>query len=254
MNRCFVIQPFDNDKYDRRYIDVFEPAIRKAGLEPHRVDKDPSVRIPIENIEKQIAEATLCFAEISTDNPNVWYELGYAFACGKDVVMVCSEERQGKFPFDIQHRLILTYKTGSKSDFEKLEDAIIDKIQALKVESKTVATLAATPVVETQGLKSHEIAMIIFIMERQMSKEDSTPIYAIKSQMEKSGYTDLATSVGIRTLESKNMLETFKAVDHYDNEEYIAVRLTGEGIKWILANQDRLIFRKEEPTKNDLPF
>jgi hypothetical protein len=118
MEKCFVIQPFDNDKFDKRFEDIFKPAIEKSGFEAYRIDKDLSVRIPIDEIEKNISESHICFAEITSDNPNVWYELGYAFACDKDVVMVCSEERTGKFPFDIQHRHIITYKTGSKSDLE----------------------------------------------------------------------------------------------------------------------------------------
>ena len=116
MSKCFVIQPFDKGKFDTRYIDIFEPAIRKAEFEPYRIDNDLSVRVPIDEIEKGISESSICFAEITTDNPNVWYELGFAFACDKDVIMVCSDERQGKFPFDIQHRHIITYKTNSTGD------------------------------------------------------------------------------------------------------------------------------------------
>lgn len=101
MKQCFVIQPFSRD-FDRRYTDTFEPAIKKAGLEPYRVDKDPYSSVPINDIEEKIRESNLCFADITTDNPNVWYELGYAFACGKNVVMICSSERTTKFPFDIQ--------------------------------------------------------------------------------------------------------------------------------------------------------
>ena len=125
MDKCFVIQPFDNGTYDKLFIETFKPAIIKAGFEPYRIDKDLSVRVPIENIEKGIVESAICFAEITTDNPNVWYELGYAFACKKDVVMICSDERQGyKYPFDIQHRQIISYKTKSKSDFDNLEENI----------------------------------------------------------------------------------------------------------------------------------
>ena len=40
MNKCFVIQPFDNDKYDKRFVDIFKPAIEKSGLEAYRIDKD----------------------------------------------------------------------------------------------------------------------------------------------------------------------------------------------------------------------
>ena len=53
MPRCFVIQPFDGgERYDKRYADVFEPAIRDAGLEPYRVDRDPGVSVLIDDIEQ----------------------------------------------------------------------------------------------------------------------------------------------------------------------------------------------------------
>lgn len=260
MSKCFVIQPFDNGKFDKRYVDIFEPAIKKADFEPYRIDNDLSVRIPIDEIEKGISESSICFAEITTDNPNVWYELGFAFACDKDVIMVCSEERQGKFPFDIQHRHIITYKTSSTSDFNNLEDTITRKIKAFQQKTKTVKQLSATPVLETEGLKGHEIALLILIMENQLSTEDSTSVYGLKHEMNKSGYTDIATSVGLRSLTKNRMVETFRTTDNYNNnEEYIACRLTEKGENWILSNQDQLQFRqsnsKQRPDPvDDLPF
>jgi hypothetical protein len=82
MATCFVMQPFDGGMFDQRYSDDFEPAIRAAGLEPYRVDLDPTASMPIDQIESGIRRAAACFAEISTDNPNVWFELGYAIASG----------------------------------------------------------------------------------------------------------------------------------------------------------------------------
>jgi hypothetical protein len=208
MNKCFVIQPFDNGKFDKRFVDIFEPAILNAGFEPYRIDKDLSVRIPIDDIEKGILESEIVFAEITTDNPNVWYELGFAFACNKDVVMVCSDERQGKFPFDIQHRHVIIYKTSSKSDFEALEDTITRKIKALQQKTKAIKTLHATPVVETEGLKSHELALLIILTENQLTSEESLSVYSLKGAMNQAGYTDVATSVGIRALVAKGLIET----------------------------------------------
>lgn len=258
MKKCFVIQPFDNDKFDKRFVDIFEPAIRKAEFEPYRIDKDLSVRIPIDEIEKGIAESALCFAEITTDNPNVWYELGFAFACNRDVIMVCSEERQGKFPFDIQHRHVINYKTSSISDFKLLEDTITKKIKAFQLKAKTVEKLNTTPVVETEGLKGHEIALLILIMESQVSPEDSTSIYGLKNEMNKAGYTDIATSVGIRTLSKSGMIQTFRENDMNNGYEYVACKLTDKGENWVLTNQDQLEFRKsknEEIKREDnLPF
>ena len=93
MKTCFVMQPFDQGVFDQRYEDVIKPAINDAGLEAYRVDQDPKVSIPIKEIENGIREATICLAEITVDNPNVWFELGYAIACRKQVVLICSEER-----------------------------------------------------------------------------------------------------------------------------------------------------------------
>ncbi|HLO55645.1 MAG TPA: hypothetical protein VK169_15235 [Saprospiraceae bacterium] len=258
MDKCFVIQPFDEGKFDDRYIDIFEPAIKKAELEPYRIDQDLSVRIPIEDIEKGIYESVICFADITMDNPNVWYELGFAFACGKDVVMVCSDERTGKFPFDIQHRQIIKYKTGSTSYFNNLEELITKKIVAYRHKTKTITQLNSTPVVETEGLASHEIAILILIMENQFSSEDFNSAHFIGSLMGKSGYTDIATSVGMRSLVKKGMIEIFKTFEDYNNsQEYTACRLTDKGENWILSNQDQLVFRKNNITTEadeDLPF
>src|SRR5690606_12011660 len=260
MEKCFVIQPFDNDKFDKRFVDIFEPAIRKADLEPYRIDKDLSVRVPIEDIERGITECTICFAEITLDNPNVWYELGFAFACGKDAIMVCSEERQGKFPFDIQHRQVITYKTGSISDFNSLGDTITKKILAFKSKSNTVKNLISAPILETEGLKGHEISMLVLIMENQLTSEESYSIYNLKTEMSKAGFTDIATSVGVRSLKKLGMIETFVEVDHWNNgQEYAACRLTDLGENWVLSNQDQLQFRKKtdviiEEEDDGLPF
>jgi hypothetical protein len=259
MEKCFVIQPFDNDKFDKRFVDIFEPAIKNAELEPYRIDKDLSVRIPIEEIEKGIAESRICFAEITSDNPNVWYELGFAFACNKDVIMVCSDERIGKFPFDIQHRHIITYKTSSTSDFLTLGDTITRKIKAFQLKSNTIKQLNITPVVETEGLKGHEIALLILMMANQVSSEDSSAVYTLKNEMTKAGYTDIATSVGIRTLTKLGMIETYKEIDNWNNgQEFIACKLLEKGESWILSNQEQLEFRKknnfEIPAVDDLLF
>lgn len=249
MDTCFVIQPFDKDKFDQRYTDVFEPAIKAAGLEPYRVDRDPTVTIPIERIEDGIKTAKICFAEITLDNPNVWYELGFAFASGKDVVMV-TEERQ-KFPFDIQHRQVINYKTTSKSDYEKLEIAIREKLVGLLGKQKSVKQILESPIKESHGLKPHELTMLLIIMENQLTQEDSVSLYNIKNDMDKAGFNALAVSISVRELQNKGFIETFKESD-YHNNEYIACRLTVTGEKWIIENQSLMQFRNEGTKNNEI--
>jgi len=47
MTTCFVIQPFDSGKFDKRFMDVYKPAIEAAGLEAYRVDRVGCLKMPV---------------------------------------------------------------------------------------------------------------------------------------------------------------------------------------------------------------
>lgn len=131
---CFVAQPFDHGKFDQRYQDVIKPVIESLGLLAYRVDEDFGVEIPINTIESKISTASIVVAEITTNNPNVWFELGYALALSKPTILLCSDERKEAFPFDVRHRNIITYCTDSLGDFNayksKLKKAIAAKYRS----------------------------------------------------------------------------------------------------------------------------
>ena len=139
--QCFVMQPFDGGMYDSLYEQVFDPAIRDAKLIPYRVDNDPSASIPIETIEHEIANSLACFAEISENNPNVWFELGYAIACFKPLCLVSSDARD-RFPFDVQHRKIIRYPAHSlPKDYDALKKAMTKRLVSIKDESLSRITV-----------------------------------------------------------------------------------------------------------------
>lgn len=130
MTVCFVIQPFDNARYDKRYRDCVQPAIVAAGFVPYRVDQDIAVQVPADAIQEAIRSADACLADITTDNPNVWLEIGLAIANGKPLVLICSEERR-RLPFDVRHRNVVFYKTDSICDFEALRLGIEVRLASL---------------------------------------------------------------------------------------------------------------------------
>jgi|ERR1700730_3823366 hypothetical protein len=137
MATCFVMQPFDRAKFDGRYRDIFKPAIEAAGFEPYRVDEDPSTSIPIDQIQKGIREAAVCFADITDNNPNVLFELGYAIASDKELAIVRERNVRQKFPFDLRHRAIILYDTGTPSDYTTLGAKITERLKA--IDKKEVA-------------------------------------------------------------------------------------------------------------------
>ena len=207
MNTCFVMQPFDDGVYDKRYDDTFAPGIKQGGLEPYRVDRDPSVSVPINDIEIGIRNALLCFADITTDNPNVWFELGFAIAAYKEVVIVCSEERKSSFPFDVQHRSIIKYQTGAPQDFDKLRNQIAERVRALVNKQKGIKQASSTSLMkETDGLSQYEIVALVAILESQTISSAFIPVGALKSDMNRAGFTDAAVALALRRLHSNEMI------------------------------------------------
>lgn len=253
MGRCFVMQPFDRSVFDKRYDDVFAPAIREVGLEAYRVDRDPSVSIPIDDIENGIKRSEICLAEITTDNPNVWFELGLAIAVPKEVVLVCSEERTSRFPFDVQHRNIIRYKSESPQDFEKLKVQIKERIIAILKKQKEIGTASSiSPITQTEGLSQHEIVALVTVMQNGFISANGVSAYTIKEDMNNAGFTDIAVSLALGSLGKKDMVATQTAIDEQYGHEYRVYVVQRKGEEWLLANQDKLVLRQEKHEKETI--
>lgn len=261
MNKeCFVIQPISDGKFTKRFDDVYKPALESVGLTAYRVDLDPAVKIPIEDIELRIKNAEICFADISVDNPNVWYELGYAFALAKDVVMVCDESRKD-FPFDVRHKNIIRYKTESASDFETLKTKIIEKANAYLQSQKTTEKILENPIKETDGLKPYELSLLAFIIGEQYTDEEVANVYELRNRMTKAGFNDTAISIGMRLLKMKGFITT-RIDNDFNGNEYSVCSLSDNGVDFVLKNTH--LFDLQQPTVelnnagistgDDLPF
>lgn len=259
MPKCFVIQPFDSGKYDKRFEDVYSPAITATGLEPYRVDRDPGVDVPIDAIEDGIRTSAICLADITTDNPNVWYELGFAFAAGRPVVMVCSDERSGKrYPFDIQHRSIIPYQADSPRDFETLKAAITNRIKALLKRTEALETIRnSEQVAPIQGLTQPELAVLATIAGSVVLPNEGVSAYSAKQDVERAGFTALGFSLGLKRLREKQLVELDETTD-YNGNCYQIIIVTSDGWNWIEQNEDKFIIQRSlkqvSTDTDDIPF
>ena len=245
MDTCFVMQPFDGGQFDQRYEEVYAPAIKDAGLEPYRVDQDPSVSIPIQEIESGIRQARVCLAEITLDNPNVWFELGYAIACKKEVVLICADARTTRFPFDVQHRTIIKYATRSPSDFKALQGNITAKLSAYLEKSEALASVSEMSqlTVPQEGFAEHEVVALAAIAQNLAHEADHAASFQIQRDMEASGYTKIASTFALKVLTQRGYVSS--AAHFNGHDEYFAYELTQKGWDWVLANQHR--FSLHEP-------
>lgn len=246
---CFVIQPFDGGRFDKRYNDVFKPAIEAAGLESYRVDRDPAVSIPINDIETGIRGASVCFADITLDNPNVWFELGYSLAREKEICLICSEERQTKFPFDVQHRSIIKYNVDSPSDYQSLREKITCRLIAIEEKSRKLTEISVkSPLKEEAGLSRHEMMVLAAIMENRNGPGHTVSHWTIKNDLDRLGYNNVALNIGIEKLIRGKMIAANQETDP-DGEGYNTYTISDDGIDWLLNNSERLVLRGSKATR-----
>jgi len=253
---CFVIQPFDSGgKFDKRFSDIYRPSIEAAGIEAYRVDEDPNVSVPIDAIEEGIRSADICLADITNDNPNVWYELGYAFALGRPVVMVCSEERSGrKYPFDIQHRSIIPYLADAPSDFDNLREKLTVRLKAHIDRGEVLRNIAeCDPVAPVEGLSHAEIMVLAVIAGSGFLPNGVVSAYSCKHDAEKAGITNMGFNLAVRRLIAKDFIEFEQIYDEQNQGFYDGIRVAENGWSWIEANETLFVLHRQE-SKDDIPF
>lgn len=111
--KIFVILPFQDgplhicEEIKKQFKDRFE--INNAG------DLDSSQSI-LKDIVKGIADADFIIADLTSENPNVFYELGLAHALNKQTIIIT--QSIGSLPFDIQSYRAIEYST----EFYKVND------------------------------------------------------------------------------------------------------------------------------------
>jgi hypothetical protein len=109
---CFVIMPFA-ESYSATYRQAIRPAVEEAaqrlGL-PLRCVRGDEAAGP-GSITRQIVEgihaARVVIADLSGDNPNVFYELGIAHSAGNKTVRIARDVQ--KIPFDVHAYRVIPY-------------------------------------------------------------------------------------------------------------------------------------------------
>jgi hypothetical protein len=125
---CFVMQPFGG-VLGTYYDTIFKPAIEQAGLIPVRADHEIFATGKImDQVWRGIRQASVLVAELTTKNPNVFYELGLAHAKEKPVILVSSN--QDDVPFDLRHIRVIFYDLTDPFWGQKLIDKVSDNIKS----------------------------------------------------------------------------------------------------------------------------
>lgn len=114
---AFVMMPFSQD-FDDVYQSLIREPLISAGYEVSRSDDFQNQTNILRDIVHSIVECNLVVADLTSANPNVYYELGIAHTLHKPVVLLAQD--LSAVPFDLRSYRIINYSTH----FSKMNEAI----------------------------------------------------------------------------------------------------------------------------------
>lgn len=146
---CFIIMPIaDQDGYESEhfklvYEDIIKVACIQAGFKPVRADDVKQTNLIHKDILQKILETPMAICDLSSNNPNVLFELGIRQAFDKPVVLI--KDKITKSIFDISPLRYTEYiSTHKYRDVLKsqgiIKDAILSTEKAVK-DNKNINSL-----------------------------------------------------------------------------------------------------------------
>jgi hypothetical protein len=116
---CFVIMQFSSE-FNELFSEVIRPTCEEFGYKVIRADDNYGTGLIIDDITRSIREASIVIADVTPNNPNVFYEVGFAHGIGKPTILLSDRKREN-LPFDISGFRALFYDNtiGGKSTVQE---------------------------------------------------------------------------------------------------------------------------------------
>lgn len=125
--KLFVAMPF-SEEFEPIY-SAIKGAAASTGIQTLRADEGTAPGPIINQITKGIDEAEFVIADVSSRNPNVYYEVGIAHCSLKPTLLVARKDALDNLPFDIRHNRVISYDGEEPSN---LEHKLVRHLQYLK--------------------------------------------------------------------------------------------------------------------------
>ena len=135
---AFVVMPYgtkEDVNFDRVYAEYIRPALAGAGFDVFRADEETLPGDIRSDMFQELLIADLVVADLSIDNPNVWYELGVRHGLrARGIVQIRC--RRDRMPFDVYTDRTVRYhiKDGAPDP-----DTVQDDRDALAAAAKATA-------------------------------------------------------------------------------------------------------------------
>lgn len=137
LKKCFFITPMGakNSETDNNSKEIIQSLNKifsenDVFIKVQRTNQYSHVGVITENIHNQIKEADLIIADLTDNNPNVAYELGYANAFNKPIIQICSENNF-QLASDYKHIYTIDYDLNDEHSKFLFEQNLLKTVKAM---------------------------------------------------------------------------------------------------------------------------
>jgi len=127
--RVFVVMEFSSP-FMEIHEEVIKTICNEFELDAYRADETYGPGLIIADVTREISESQFVIAEITPSNPNVYYELGYAHAINKPVILMADKAIVKQLPFDVSGFRTLFYENSIPGK-RKFDEALRKNITAI---------------------------------------------------------------------------------------------------------------------------
>ncbi len=123
--RAFVAMPF-GDEFEDVYQLGIKESIKSADYLCERIDEEAFTGSIATEIQNRIESASLVVADMTNANPNVYLEVGYAWGCEVDTLLLT--QNTDDLTFDVQSHNAIVY---DRQSIRELRDELEEMIKSL---------------------------------------------------------------------------------------------------------------------------
>lgn len=125
---CFIAMPYSPARRTEIYEGYIKgPIEANTPLKCRRVDDMTKSSQIMSDMWTLLLSCRVVIADLSEQNPNVFYELGLAHVLGKPVILIVEDFKD--VPFDLQHVRTIVYGDSHRS-WERLSEVVVEYVKA----------------------------------------------------------------------------------------------------------------------------
>lgn len=191
MKKCFIVCPIGDEgsetrvRSDKLLRHVITPVCKECGFEPTRIDKENKNGSITEGILKHLKEDDLVIADLTENNPNAFYEIGYRAALDKPAIHLMAKD--SSIPFDVSAIRTFPYDLTDLDSVDELRERLIQTIKSIDFDShETKNNLSNNNTPMTSALILQEIYKLqdkVESLSSNIEAKDSTAVSILADKL-----------------------------------------------------------------------